>query len=261
MLTIEANAAHIWIMDFTRFNDERLLESYRNLLSDEELERLGRFAFPYLQHNYLVTRAMVRTCLSHYVDIPPQEWRFGANDNGKPFVLNPGLPLTFNLSHSGERAALAISSTHSVGIDIEQLSRKRDWLGIAQHYFHLTEVEQLMAQPEEAQCGFFFRLWTLKEAYLKARGTGISTGLDKAYFTFSNDLLKTRFAPELNDNVALWQFFNYELGTEYSLSLALTLEHAAKAQITFFQSWPLDESRSISSLEDPIIHSFRSALS
>ena len=239
MLTIDSQTAHIWILDLARISAQpSLLENYHPLLSEEEAARLQRFAFPKLQHHYLATRAMVRTCLSRYADVAPQDWRFAQQQNGKPYLIDS--PLSFNLSHAGDRAVLAVTQDNLIGIDIEQLSRKRDWLGIAEHYFHGSEVDALNALPEAQQHVHFFRLWTLKEAYLKARGTGISTGLDKAAFHLEHGRVNAQFAPELAVEPSEWHFFNYQLGDEYSLSLAA---HSATSrtppQLQFYQSWPL----------------------
>lgn len=240
MLAIDSQTVHIWILDLARIAQPTLLDSYRPLLSEEETARMQRFAFPKLQHYYLATRALIRTSLSRYTDLAPAAWRFAQHTNGKPYLLNSPIPLSFNLSHAGERAVLAITLENQIGIDVEQLSRKRDWLGIAEHYFHHSEIEALQALPEAQQYRHFFRLWTLKEAYLKARGTGIATGLDKAAFTFEDGRVTPHFAPELEANAAEWHFFNYQLSTEYCLSLACHSAAPARTpQLQFYQSWPL----------------------
>lgn len=241
MLTIDSQAVHIWILDLARVTAQpALLERYHPLLSEEEATRLGRFAFPKLQQYYLATRALVRTCLSRYADVAPHAWRFAQQQNGKPYLVDSPVPLSFNLSHAGDRAVLAVTRDNAVGIDIEQLSRKRDWLGIAEHYFHSSEVDALNALPEAQQHDYFFRLWTLKEAYLKARGTGISTGLDKAAFQLDRGRVRAQFAPELAVEPSEWHFFNYQLGDEYSLSLAChSPASSTPPQLQFYQSWPL----------------------
>jgi len=241
MLAIDSHTAHIWILDLASISARPdLLESYRALLSREEADRLQRFAFSKLQHHYLATRALLRTSLSHYADISPVQWRFAQDKNGKPYLLNSPIPLSFNLSHTGERAVLAVTLGNRIGVDIEQLSRKRDWMGIAEHYFHQREVDALLALPEPQQAQHFFRLWTLKEAYLKARGTGIATGLDKAAFELAPGKVQVYFAPELDASAAEWHFFNYQLGEDYSLSLACHLPLNGPApQLRFYQSWPL----------------------
>lgn len=251
MLAIDPCSVHIWILDFTHFTDPHLLDRYRTLLSEDETRRCARFTFPKLQDKYLATRAMVRTCLSRYANVAPADWQFATGEQGKPYLLNAPLALSFNLTHSGERAVLAISLDTPLGIDIEQLSRQRDYLGIAQHYFHADEVEQLMACTEEQQYRFFFQLWTLKEAYLKARGTGIATGLDNVSFIVEGQVTAS-FATELDDHTSAWQFFNYDLESDYSLSLAVKQHHQQPVKLEFYQSWPLDHSRSFTQVIDSI---------
>src|SRR5690606_36970226 len=124
---------------------------------------------------------------------------------------------------TGELPVLAVTLGSRIGVDIEQLSRKRDWMGIAEHSFHHREIDTFLALPDPQQAQHFFRLWTLKEAYLKARGTGIATGLDKAAFELAPGKVQVYFAPELDASAAEWHFFNYQLGEDYSLSLACHL--------------------------------------
>ena len=239
MLVLPLDAVHVWTLDLSVPRDNEWLERCHMLLSDVEKARMARFARDELQQKYLLTRAMMRSCFSHYADVAAQDWQFGADDHGKPYLLNSPIPLSFNLSHSGECAVLAVARHIPVGIDVEQATRKSNFLGIAEHFFHPYEAEQLKALPAAEQQQLFFQWWTLKEAYLKARGTGIATGLEKVRFSRSQTSISAHFAPELMDDANAWQFFNYRLDDDYYLALAVRPSVAAKLKVIFYESWPL----------------------
>lgn len=239
MLILQPDTVHIWTLDFTTPRHSELLNRYTALLSQAEKSRMARFARDELQQKYLLTRAMMRSCLSHYADVAPQDWQFAADNHGKPYLTNAPFPLSFNLSHSGERAVLAVAREIPVGIDVEQISRSRDLVGIAQHFFHSSEAEQITSLSAVEQQNLFFRLWTLKEAYFKARGTGISTGLEKVCFSLTEESITARFAPELLDDASAWRFLNYQFDGDYYLALAARPSVAAKLEVIFYESWPL----------------------
>lgn len=122
---------------------------------------------------------------------------------GKPYVA--GSALAFNLSHSGPWLALALAPAGALGVDIEVPRKPRDLLAIARHYYHPQETAHLQSLPETAQNRAFYRYWTLKEAYFKARGTGIAEGLGKVLISAEEPPSLTRHA-ELGD-ADPWQLY------------------------------------------------------
>ncbi|MDQ2075750.1 4'-phosphopantetheinyl transferase superfamily protein [Marinimicrobium sp. ABcell2] len=242
MMLLPQNIAHIWLVDLRTVPDARL-EDYRKLLSEDELARLENYKNPKVQRTQLITRAAVRVCLSQYSDsIPPKSWRFERNEDGKPQLVQPApMPLSFNLSHSGDWLAIAVTVETPLGVDVQHKTTRPAHLELAQRYFHPDEVEELEACPSEAaRLELFFRFWTLKEAYLKARGTGIVTGLEKIRFHIDNNgWIIATMAPELDDDSQQWQFHHYHLGEEYSLSLAVNQPRAQDACPCFYKVIPL----------------------
>ena len=239
MLALQPDAVHVWTLDLSVPRDKEWLEGCHALLSDAERTRMARYAREDLQQKYLLTRAMMRSCLSHYAGLAAEDWQFDTDAHGKPYLLNSPIPLSFNLSHSGERAVFVVAHQIPVGIDVEQASRKSNFLGIAEHFFHPDEAEQLKTLPAAEQQELFFQWWTLKEAYLKARGTGIATGLEKVCFYRSHTAIKARFAPELMDDANAWRFCNYRLDNNYYLALAVKPSVAEQLEVIFYESWPL----------------------
>jgi 4'-phosphopantetheinyl transferase len=147
------------------------------LLSDDERVRQRSFVSPTLRRRFLAARAGLRTLLGRHLDVDPRHLAFATNDFGKPRLAGGG-QVRFNLSHCEERAVLAISDAAEVGIDLER-ERPIEHVDLAKRYFHPNEVAAITASRDEAeQRRAFFLVWTLKEAVVKALGTGLSTPLD-----------------------------------------------------------------------------------
>jgi len=205
--------------------DATLLDDYRRLLCRDELERLQRFVFERDRHQFLVAHALLRTSLSRHVDVAPQDWRFATNRFGRPEVETDdgSVPVRFNLSHSGTLCACAVTATRAVGIDTEEVDATID-LGLADRFFSTTEAAALRSLPDDERIAAFFDYWTLKEAYVKACGLGLSLPLKS--FTFhrhaSDRAVEISFEG-VEDDSAEWQFWRLHLQHGYRGALAVQL--------------------------------------
>ena len=168
------------------------------MLSKTELEKVQRYRLAKAQHNALITRAFVRSVLSLYTDLKAQDLIFEITEHGKPELSNSSLPLRFNLSHNNNLIICAVCLNHDIGCDVESLSRKISVNSIAKRYFSANEYQTLQTLPPATQRTQFFEYWTLKEAFVKATGLGISQGLH----TFSFQIGTTEQAA-FNDNITL----------------------------------------------------------
>lgn len=145
------------------------------ILSAEEHARAARFVTETLRHRFIRARAGLRLRLAAATGQPANALEFTTGRYGKPELAAPEdrAPVWFNLSHSGDLAALAISRTGPVGIDIEAI-RPVEALDLAGRFFAVAEHAALVALPEGERLAGFFRLWTAKEAVVKAIGCGLS---------------------------------------------------------------------------------------
>jgi len=150
------------------------LEAYWSFLAPDERDRAARFHFEIHRHRFVIGRARLRVILGAYLKSPPQAISFSYTEHGKPYV--PKQSLTFNLSHADEMAVLGVTRDRAIGVDIEHIRRDLTE-GIAERYFAPGEVRALRSFPPEQQPAAFFRCWTRKEAYIKARGEGLSMPL------------------------------------------------------------------------------------
>ena len=154
----------------------------RRILSTDERARADRFHFERDRRMFISCRATLRRLLGERMGIPPESLVFEHGPQGKPWL--PGTETSFNLSHSGQWFACAISSGGTLGMDIERIQPLDDMLGMAQHFFAPAEVERLFAIPEDERTHSFFQCWTRKEAVIKATGEGVSRPLDSFEVSF-----------------------------------------------------------------------------
>jgi len=154
------------------------------VLAPDERQRADRFRTPELRRRFVVARALLRQLLAAYAAVDASALRIAYGANGKP-CLADAPDLRFNVSHAGDAAMYAIASGREVGIDIEATVRTVDADGVGRHAFSPRECEALAALAPDARRDAFFRIWTRKEAYVKARGEGLS--YPTRSFTVSHD--------------------------------------------------------------------------
>ena len=199
-------------------------EAYRALLSKDEEERMARLVFERDRRSFLLTRALVRTMLSRYASVPPAGWSFIANVHGRPEILDrpKGVPdLRFNLSHTEGLIACAVTIGREVGVDVEHIGRRLTH-DVAGRFFAPREVNDLKALPDEEQHKVFFDYWTLKEAYIKARGFGLALPLGDFAFKLSPPAPpEITFEPSLDDDPATWQFYQDWPTPQHRMALAV----------------------------------------
>jgi len=241
---------HLWHVYDENIRHSGLLSQYFDILSEEECIQQKRFYFEKDRHQYLITRAMVRSVLSLYeTSIAPQEWTFQKNDFGKPLISNQSLikPLNFNISHTEQLIIMAITSNRKIGVDVEYLPRLGKILDIANRFFSPAEVRQLLALPPEKQKNRFFDLWTLKEAYIKACGMGLSIPLNHFRYSFSRrGKISISFDPARQDQPESWQFWQIHPNDTHKISLAIKDEEKRnRYSISMREIIPLSDIREV----------------
>ena len=224
-MQLSSTEVHLWCAYDEAIDAPELLDKYRGLLDRDELDRQQRFRFRRNRHQFLVTRALVRSVLAMYLpDLTPTGLSFGKNAYGKPYVTNPALrfPLEFNLSHSEKLIVLAVSNGLPIGVDVEYRLRDNKTLSIADRFFSPSEATGLRALPVAQQQERFFDLWTLKEAYIKARGQGLSIPLDKFSFRFPGpDRVAVDFDRGcIDDDPAVWRFWQLVPNPTHRIAIA-----------------------------------------
>jgi 4'-phosphopantetheinyl transferase len=224
---------HVWFVCPEPDVPPHLRERYEELLSDDERERYRRFVFIADRLRYLVAHVLVRTTLSRYADVPPQAWTFSQNEYGRPEIAGPAHAprCRFSLTHKRGLTAIAVTAVAAIGVDAERIVTREYNSDIAQRFFAPSEAVALKALPPAQQPRVFYDYWTLKEAYLKAIGVGMSAALQSFAFTLS-DPPTVRFNDPASGDPAAWQFVRLPLSWEHTCAIAMRHDRAPRVFIS-----------------------------
>ena len=198
----------------------RGFEELQRLLSADELIRAQRFHFDRDRRHFIGRRAILRIVLASYLENPPASLRFSYNDFGKPCLGDPAHSkrLSFNLSHSGELIRIAVAIDRDVGIDVEVVDASVPIDSVARRFFSPREIAALEALPESLRRANFFGFWTRKEAYIKARGKGLSLPL--ASFDVSVESGRTATLISEDGSSTVWKVEDLEGGVAHFAAVA-----------------------------------------
>lgn len=221
----------VWFARETLLDDARLAARLVTLLDADERARRDRMAHESGRRQQLLARALQRELLSHREPaIAPAEWRFERGAHGRP-QLAPAFTATglnFNVAHTPGLVVVAVGRVARLGVDVEAID-KRVSLPVARRYFSSREVAALDALAPEARPRHFLRLWTLKEAYLKAVGEGLAGGLDRMTFTLGDDA-RIGFQHEDDAEATRWVFREF-VQDDWLLALACLDAPGAAAEV------------------------------
>ena len=213
---------HVWLVFSGEVRDPAVLGRYAALLAPDERARHDRFVFEKDRHQFLVTRGVVRTLLGRYLDVDPAACVFVADQYGRPALSHPsGSEIAFNISHTRGLVVCAIAREPEIGVDVEDASRG---VGpdLARRFFSPSEADALDRLDEPARTARFFEYWTLKEAYIKARGMGLSLPLDGFSMAWRDDGSPCiRFTSAIEDDPEAWQFAQFRPGPQYQMAVAV----------------------------------------
>jgi 4'-phosphopantetheinyl transferase len=250
------SALQLWLAYPGDLAEPAIEEACAALLDDAERTRAARFRFDRHRREYLATHALARVALSHAHPLPPHAWSFSANQYGKPSPI-PGPPRTglgpwggvpqcglrFNQSNSVELAVCLLALSDSiggvaadVGVDVEPVVRAEEIVPLAARVFSAAERAQLDALPAAARPDRALSLWTLKEAYIKARGMGLSLPLQEISFLFDEPkATRLEVAPGIGDDPSRWRFCQFDHAGH---RIALAVESAAAGSVEIFEARP-----------------------
>lgn len=210
----EAGFVDIRLAD-TRLNPAQL-DGLSAILSEQELIKAEQTRNGDIRRRYLATRGLLRQTLATYLDVAPQHLVFLATPHGKPYIQQCGI--TFNVSHSGDRLAIAVGNIGELGIDIERHAGRENLPDLVRRCFADSEIDYWQALPVSQQPEAFYRFWTRKEAFVKAVGRGLALGLNRCVIDCSES---GRFAelPRQFGSTAEWRTMSLPIGDGFSGAL------------------------------------------
>ncbi|MBC8352030.1 MAG: 4'-phosphopantetheinyl transferase superfamily protein [Planctomycetes bacterium] len=230
--------AFVWFTDTSAIADPDQLTRWESVLSEDERARHRAFRFASDRQLFLIAHALLRTTLSRYSRIEPQDWRFTLGEFGRPEIAadqRVNHPLRFNLSHTPGLAACVVARNLKVGIDVERPNRSCSVNALAKRYFTHHETQQLAKLSGEARLTRFLEYWTLKEAYTKARGGGLSIPLDSFAFRLDNERWQIDFN-DTSDDPDDWQFVCFRPTADHIISLAIHRPNQPNCEVELQQA-------------------------
>jgi 4'-phosphopantetheinyl transferase len=198
--------------------------AYERQLSDAEHARWRRFLCPGAALQFLVARALLRSTLEACSGVPGACWRFTTNAYGRPFVCEPAAYrfLQFNVSHTHGLVACAVAWGCEIGLDVEDTRRDIDIAALAPQVFAPAERAYLARCGADEERSVFFSYWTLKEAYIKARGMGLSIPLEAFWFDLAQERPRIHFTSGCPDDPNRWAFHQFSPSARHRLALAVS---------------------------------------
>ncbi|MEE9343612.1 MAG: 4'-phosphopantetheinyl transferase superfamily protein [Gammaproteobacteria bacterium] len=238
------NNIQAWMANTDELVDSQQLKKFLGILSDDERGRYTRFKFDRDRYIFLISHTLLRLALSqHHGEQPPESWQFRTNHYGRPELggVMSDSGIRFNLSHTHGLAACVVTQSIECGIDVENLQRTNNLLQIAKKMFSENEVRKLRALSDDKQREAFLVYWTLKEAYVKARGIGLSLPTQKIEFDIENrDNITVQFGHQLQDQALDWHFIVKQPASSHSLALALKIPTSETVEIAYHKISPAD---------------------
>lgn len=213
--------------------DEAAVAPWLSLLDAGERQRAERLVFARHRVLFIAAHALSRVVLAALAGCRADDLHFVAGAHGKPaaYLGSQPAPLSFNLSHTEGVAGVAAIARpdQAIGFDLEPLSRRVD-LAVADRFFTPAEAAWLRSLAEATRVEGFLRLWTLKEAFLKATGKGLTQNLASFWFDVRPPAI--HFAPHLRENPADWRFEQKILNRRFvaAVGLKATAEGASESR-------------------------------
>jgi 4'-phosphopantetheinyl transferase len=198
--------AHAWYAPTSDLQAPGAIDAALGWLTSSERQRYDRYRADEDRHMFLLGRTMARAIVGRCLAVPPTSWQWREGTHGRPEIAEPPTDLTFNLAHSAGLVVCAVAWGREVGVDVEDLKRPPVEWNVVTRYCAPREVSEIGAH--QAWHDRFLYYWTLKEAYLKARGVGISVPLAQISFELGTnaECPRIEFTGSLAGSDTRWTF-------------------------------------------------------
>ena len=200
-------------------------------LSPADHVRHERYRFQADRDMFLLGRVMARALVGRALGVAPRDWQWREGPRGRPEIAGPAAAgrVSFNIAHSAGLVVCAISSDGTVGVDVEHRLRPPVDARMVRRYCAPFEVEDIERHGPSAWQDQFLKYWTLKEAYLKARGVGIAVHLSDLCFTLGADAIRLERLNSLSaEDDAEWAFVLDASSPSHLVAAAVTAERGVR---------------------------------
>jgi 4'-phosphopantetheinyl transferase len=207
----------VWIARVSQARDSLIF--LEPCLDSRDRERAARFRLPEDRARFVLGRGLLRKCLGHYLQLTPETIELAYTDRHRP-IFPHDETVQFSISHSHDLVAFALTAGARVGIDLEYVQPKWDLPELAKRIFSEEELQTFQALPGHETPSAFFRAWTRKEAYLKARGEGITEGLRQISVPFGPEEIGSIRDTRDESAARTWRLLALPVPADYMGSLA-----------------------------------------
>ncbi len=241
----------LWHVRLDEALDPGSLEECRAWLSTDELERLQRFTHVESRRQFLVGRALLRGMLSRYTGRDPHALEFRYNSYGKPTLKTPAEPpLEFSVSHTRGLVVCAVAACGALGVDVECARTVSNPLEFARRFFAPAEAAELASLPAARRKAAFLEFWTLREAFVKARGVGLMTApADFAFSLSGPGEARVSFNNSREETPENWRFIRFCPTEGYRGALAVARPSSERPAISIRSAPPFCDWESLSNRE------------
>ena len=221
---LNENEVHIW--NYSLEPDKNLAELYFNNLSEDEKDRVKKIIIKEVKYRSILSKVITKKILSKYLDRKITQINYCYNKFGKPKLSSEinHLDLNFNISHSGNLGVIAISKNKQIGIDIEQIVELNDLNDLIDLIFTENEIRQIGLLDQIDKTKMFYKIWTAKEAFVKAIGYGLSFPVKNIEFEINRIRgISIKFVKEFPDSLNDWQIYNFSPEESYTSTIAVKM--------------------------------------
>ena len=204
-------------------------------LQPDERRRFEQFKSLDSRASFLIGRGLTRRFLADLTDVPPQDWRFVEGRFGRPEIAAPDTTLNFNLAHSGGVIACVVADARAVGVDVEHLDRRPLVHDVAARSCSPDELADIALEPNTTRQERFLLYWTLKEAYLKARGIGLSVHLPDVSFSLAEEIPTLQLRGSMTAEDPRWMFRLAQPSARHILAVAADVSDGITPEVRVFR--------------------------
>ena len=222
-----SNEVLLWYFNIDEALQNHTVSGLCKLLNKEECSRMMGYRSEKRRNLFIASRAALRLILGYFLhEKSPDAIKFSFNTSGKPFLDDASSQIQFNLSHSHDCVVIGITKNSAIGVDIEFMQARSRMLDIAEHYFHHSELKAinnaLVTEGNVVALRLFYKIWALKEAFIKADGRGMDISGSSFYFKkYHRDNPLIEFEDYTPDMAHTWSFEHQVIDKHYSVALAL----------------------------------------
>jgi 4'-phosphopantetheinyl transferase len=220
-LTLSRSEIHLWRAPLDLAQSRAVV--LQAILNAEEQARASRFRFDRPRCDFIIARSVLRIILSRYLDIDPRHLEFQYGAHGKPELAVPQQKwLQFSLAHSGGWVLYGMACERPIGIDLEEIRPVASLEKLVEQFFAPAEYAVFAGLPWQQKLSSFYSAWTRKEAYVKARGLGMSLPLNQYAVTVAPETVPALIIDEKGPvSEDLWSFLDVEVAPGYAAALAV----------------------------------------